>query len=77
MDRTIIQLMLTLQPDNGFEKYLCDKAFAEATPISGTFELLPICNMDCRMCYVRLSKEQMNRMGSPLELSEWIRIGKV
>lgn len=68
--------MLTLQPDNGFEKYLCDKAFAEATPISGTFELLPICNMDCRMCYVRLSKEQMNRMGSPLELSEWIRIGK-
>ena len=68
--------MLTIQPDNGFEKYLCDKAFAEAIPLSGTFELLPICNMDCRMCYIRLSQTEMNRLGKPLAVEEWVRIGK-
>ena len=25
------------------------------TPISGCFELTPLCNLDCRMCYVHLS----------------------
>lgn len=68
--------MFTIQPNNSFEKYLCDRAFELETPISGTFELLPICNMDCRMCYIRLSKAQMERIGSPLKLSEWLRIGR-
>lgn len=33
------------------------------TPISGYFELTPLCNLDCKMCYVHLSdpavKERM------------------
>lgn len=33
------------------------------TPISGSFELTPLCNLDCRMCYVHLTdptvKERM------------------
>ena len=28
------------------------------TPISGTFELSPLCNMDCRMCYVKMTKTE-------------------
>ena len=25
------------------------------TPISGDFELTPLCNLDCKMCYVHLA----------------------
>ena len=66
--------MLTIRPNNGYEKYLCDQAFATATPISGTLELLPTCNMNCRMCYVRMSPEEMKRQGRMLGADEWLRI---
>lgn len=39
--------------------YLNFKARETATPISGSFELTPLCNLDCKMCYVHLNKEQM------------------
>lgn len=68
--------MLTIQPNDGYEKYLCDRAFETCTPISGTFELLPVCNMDCRMCYIRMSPEEMNRQGKILTAKEWLRIGR-
>ncbi len=29
-----------------------------AAPVSGSLELTPLCNMNCRMCYVRLSPRQ-------------------
>lgn len=68
--------MFTIHPSNGFEKYLCDKSFRMNTPISGTFELLPICNMDCKMCYIRMSQNEMYRQGTPLSVEDWLRIGK-
>ncbi len=68
--------MLTIEPNNGLEKYLIDQAYDQQIPISGTFELLPICNMNCRMCYVRLTHEEMKRHGSMLELDEWLRIAE-
>lgn len=45
-------------------KYLCFKAREKNRPISGSFELTPLCNLDCKMCYVHLQKEQMQ--GKPL-----------
>ena len=39
-------------------EYLYRKASAAGVPLSGTFELTPVCNMDCKMCYVRLSANQ-------------------
>lgn len=68
--------MLTMQPKDGLEKYLCDRAFETNTPISGTFELLPICNMNCRMCYVRISPEEMKRQGKYLSAEQWLNIGR-
>lgn len=41
-------------------KYLCFKARDKNLPISGSFELTPLCNFDCKMCYVHLQKEQLN-----------------
>lgn len=68
--------MFTLQPVNSFEKFLCNKAFSSGTPICGTFELLPICNMDCKMCYIRMSPNEMYRQGTLLSVNDWLRIGK-
>jgi MoaA/NifB/PqqE/SkfB family radical SAM enzyme len=40
------------------------------TPISGSFELTPLCNLDCKMCYVHLSDPTVKaRM---LSGDEWI-----
>lgn len=41
-------------------KFLSFKAREKNIPISGSFELTPLCNLDCKMCYVHLNKEQMN-----------------
>lgn len=41
------------------EKYLGLKARKKGIPLSGTFELTPLCNFNCGMCYVRLDPEQM------------------
>ena len=40
--------------------YLEFKARDRNHPISGSFELTPRCNLDCKMCYVHLHKEQMH-----------------
>lgn len=68
--------MLTIQPDDGYEKYLFDRAYETGTPIGGTFELLPVCNMDCRMCYIRMSPEEMRRQGRMMTAEEWLRVGR-
>lgn len=59
-----------------FYKSVWEKAFAEAIPISGTFELTPRCNFNCRMCYVHLKPEQISRYGRELTAKEWIRIAQ-
>lgn len=39
--------------------YMEQKARKANTPISGYFELTPLCNLDCKMCFVHLNAEQM------------------
>ena len=41
-------------------RYLSFKAREKNLPISNSFELTPLCNLDCKMCYVHLHKEQMH-----------------
>ena len=36
----------------GYSSLLADRALQKRLPLSGTFELLPLCNMRCRMCYI-------------------------
>ena len=56
------------------EEVLVAKADALNLPIGGTMELLPLCNMDCKMCYVRQTKAQMDRQGRMLTCDEWLKI---
>ena len=37
-------------------------------------ELLPLCNMNCKMCYVRKSKTEMDAEGRMLSCDEWLSI---
>lgn len=57
-------------------EYLHRKAALSRTPLSGTFELTPLCNMNCRMCYVRLTKQQQESIGPLHTADEWIRMAE-
>ena len=50
--------------------YLREKARMTDTPYHGHFELTPLCNLDCKMCYVHLDKEHL-RERNLLPAEEW------
>ena len=52
------------------------KAEKTGTPISGTFELSPLCNMDCRMCYIKMTKEKQESIARLRRNEEWIELAK-
>ncbi len=66
---------LPMQPQ--VRKYIYQKAARKHTPVSGTFELTPRCNMNCRMCYIRMSEEEMKARGREYTAEEWIQMGKI
>ena len=41
-------------------RYLDTKAREKGIPINAQFELTPLCNFSCRMCYVHLNPDQLN-----------------
>lgn len=55
-------------------RYLYHKARTTSTPFSGTFELTPRCNFDCKMCYVHLTKGQQSERGKELTTDQWLSI---
>ena len=57
-------------------KYFYQKAAVTRSPLSGNFELTPRCNMDCKMCYIRMSPEEMISRGRERTAEEWIDLGK-
>lgn len=57
-----------------FYKAVWEKAFADAIPISGTFELTPRCNFNCRMCYVHLKENRIPKYGRELNAKEWLQV---
>lgn len=66
--------MDVLEQNNVVESRLCALATAKKVPISGCFELLPLCNMNCDMCYVRLSREAMEKQGRLRTVEEWLML---
>ena len=58
------------------EEHLMQNAAIQNVPITGSMELLPLCNMNCDMCYVRLNQSEMERTGKIHLAEEWIEIGR-
>ena len=56
---------------------LYQKAAKEKIPLNGTFELSPVCNFACRMCYVRKTvKEVEAQSHRMLTLEQWISLAE-
>ena len=57
--------------------YLYAKACALRIPLNGTFELTPMCNFACKMCYVRKTRQEVQNSPRPiLTLEDWRRIAR-
>ena len=64
-------------PQSEITEYLHQKASRRKIPLSGTFELSPVCNFACKMCYVRKTPRQVQESPRPiLELEDWLRIAR-
>ena len=57
------------------ERMIIKRAKQTDTPVNGSIELLPLCNMNCDMCYIRLSREDMERQGKMRTADEWLELG--
>lgn len=58
------------------ERMLVTKAMINHTPIVAQMELLPLCNLNCDMCYVRLSQREMAAQGRLRTADEWIELAE-
>lgn len=57
--------------------YMLNKASWAKIPLSGTFELSPICNFACQMCYVRRTAKEVKDHQRPMvALEQWLRIAE-
>lgn len=57
-------------------RQLSRKCAALGIPVSGVFELTPRCNLRCRMCYVRLTPEEMKPLGQELTVEQWVQLAE-
>lgn len=68
--------MDTVEAATSAERLLIMKAEQRNIPINGSMELLPLCNMNCDMCYVRLSRAEMEARGRIRTGEEWLALGR-
>ena len=58
-------------------EFLYHKAGRAGIPIGGTFELSPVCNFSCPMCYVRKTASEVAAHDRPiLTLDQWLDIAR-
>ena len=59
---------------NPIERGICNRADYHHIPVAGNIELLPLCNMSCKMCFARMSREEMERHAPMKTWKEWLEI---
>ncbi|MGM9681441.1 MAG: radical SAM protein [Eubacteriales bacterium] len=55
---------------------LWEKAGRQGIPLAGSFELLPLCNLSCKMCYVRKSAAEVQAAGGLLNGDRWLALAR-
>lgn len=65
-----------LEDSTSVERALFAHAEKNKIPLYGILELLPLCNMNCDMCYVRMSREEVEAKGRLRTLDEWLDIAR-
>ncbi len=67
---------MPVSENRSFSAFLSAKARKNKLPINGTFELSPVCNLNCRMCYVRKTQAEVAASSRPiLTLDQWKELG--
>lgn len=61
---------------NQIEKYFGKEARKHRMPLSVKFELLPVCNLNCRMCYIRTDMETVRAQGGLLPVETWLSLAR-
>lgn len=68
--------MIQIPVEPAISEFLHRKASLARIPLSGTFELTPVCNMDCKMCYVRMSSQQQRSIRPLRCAQEWLSLAQ-
>ena len=68
--------MITIPVEPKLTEYLHNKAAWAGIPLNGTFELTPCCNMACKMCYVRMTKQQQEEIAPLRTAKEWLALAE-
>ena len=67
--------MIAKRGSSALAEHLHNRAVVKGIPLSGTFELTPVCNMSCNMCYVRKTPEELAQTGKRLRtVDEWMAL---
>ncbi len=65
-----------MQNERLLTRLLNARAREARLPLSGTFELSPVCNLACKMCYVRKTPAEVAAHHRPqLTLAQWMALG--
>lgn len=68
--------MITIPVESKLTEYLHTKAAWAGIPLNGTFELTPCCNMACKMCYVRMTQQQQEKIAPLRTAKEWLALAE-
>jgi len=68
--------MIKMPVEAPVTQWLFHKASMAGVPLSGTFEVSPLCNMDCKMCYVRLSRQQQEAIRPLATVEQWLALAQ-
>ena len=60
--------------NRSIKKHIFNVSKVKRIPVSGTFELTPRCNLDCKMCYIHMNPCQ--QVSKELTTEQWLDIGK-
>lgn len=55
---------------------ILEKASRGRIPAIGAFELLPVCNLSCKMCYVRKSMSEVRQAGGLKDGTWWLNLAR-
>lgn len=61
---------------NEIQKLLYKSATARRQAIGVSFEITPVCNLNCKMCYIRTNMEQVQRNGGLRTNEKWVELAK-
>lgn len=59
-----------------FQDRIYEKASYANIPIMCSFELLPVCNLSCKMCYVRKSMDYVRAHGGLKDADWWLSLAR-